>query len=70
MRVKSQKIVLGNCNEPRASVMNITQLEKELAEFNTSKMSRTVKSQTNLPVKIIICHLKVVWTHSYKNYIP
>ncbi len=35
----------------------INQLEQELAEFNTSKMSWTVKSQTNLPVKI--CHLNV-----------
>ncbi len=52
MRVRSQKLVLAN-NWPPSCLMYP---DRHFAKNYTSKMYKTVKTQTNLPVKI--CHLK------------
>ncbi len=59
MRVKSQKLVLAN-NCPPSCLMYP---DRHFANIYTSKMYKTVKTQTNLPVKI--CHLKVLFFDPY-----
>ncbi len=54
MRVKSQKLVLANNWLPSCLMYPDRHFAKKLYR----KMYKTVKTQTNLPVKI--CHLKVI----------
>ena len=60
MRVKSQKLILANNWLPSCS-------DRHFAKNYTSKMHKTVKTQTNLPVKIIYVTLRYLYTSAHSK---